>query len=200
MTLGRLHFISPPVDPLGALDAVLGAGLPAFQLRVKDAPDRALERLARDAVARCRAAGAQCVVDDRVDVALAAGADGVHVGDHDLSVPAVRAVAGPDFVVGATARDAESARARVREGATYLGVGPVFPTSSKGGLPDCLGLDGLAAVCAAVDVPVLAIAGITAERVPAVLEAGAHGVAVMGAIAGAPDPAVAVKELLEVLA
>lgn len=198
----RLHVLTDDAAPSAVLtlvDTVLGAGAPAIQVRVKDTPDPVWLSLASEVADRCRAAGAVCIVNDRADIAVAAGADGVHLGADDLPVAAARAVVGPDLLVGATARDPEQARAAVADGADYLGVGPVHATQTKQGLPAPIGAEGLAAVTAAVDVPVLAIAGITAERVPAALAAGAHGVAVTGAVSRVDDPAGAVRELLVAL-
>ncbi|MGH9191410.1 MAG: thiamine phosphate synthase, partial [Acidimicrobiales bacterium] len=143
-----------------------------------------------------RAAGATCLVNDRADVALAVGADGVHLGVEDLPVAAVRRLVGPDLFVGGTARDPSAARRLVDEGASYLGVGPTFATKSKTGLPQPIGVAGVRAVASAVSVPVIAIAGITAQRVDEVIAAGAWGVAVIGAISDAPDPHSAAHEMM----
>src|SRR5205823_15043548 len=105
----------------------------------------------------CRPAGVTCLVNDRLHVALAVGADGGHVGADDLPVAAARRILGPYAVLGATARDPETARRAVADGASYLGVGPAYPTSTKGGLPAPIGPAGVAAVAAAVPVPVIAI-------------------------------------------
>jgi thiamine-phosphate pyrophosphorylase len=200
--IGRLQVLTDldgPHDPLAVVDAALGAGVPVIQVRAKGGPDRSLLTLAEAVVARCRAAGATCLVDDRVDIALATGADGVHLGDEDVPVPVARRLLGDAAVIGATARDAASGRARVAEGADYLGVGPTFATTTKAGLPDPLGPAGVGAVAAAVDVPVIAIAGITLDRLPEVLGAGVHGVAVVAAVTRAEDPGRAARDLLAVL-
>jgi thiamine-phosphate pyrophosphorylase len=199
----RLHVLTDdrPDDALLALvDAVLAAGAPCVQVRSKRRSDRDLVAIAAEVAARCHAAGAWCVVNDRVDVALAAGADAVHLGADDLPVAVARDLAGDRLVLGATVRDPDAARAAVAAGAGYLGVGPVHATTTKAGLPDPLGPDGVAQVASAVSVPVVAIAGITAERVGDVRTAGAHGVAVVGAVTDAPDPAAAVRDLLAALA
>lgn len=198
----RLHVLTDERSDGALLDLVeevLAAGARCIQLRSKRRSDAALHDLAGAVVARCRAVGALCIVNDRADVAVAVGADGVHVGADDLPVAAVRAVVGEHRIVGATARGAGQAARAVADGADYLGVGPVFPTTTKTGLPDPIGPTGLAAVVTAVEVPVLGIAGVTAERVPTVLEAGAHGVAVTSAVTGAADPAAATRALLAAL-
>jgi thiamine-phosphate pyrophosphorylase len=202
--LGRLHVITdarPGRDPVPVVRAALSTSGPlVVQVRVPDeVPDRDAFRLAGRIVELCRAAGATCLVDDRLDVALAVGAHGGHVGARDLPVDAARRVLGAAAVLGATARDPVAARAAVAQGASYLGVGPVYPTATKTGLPP-IGPAGIAAVAAAVDVPVIAIGGITRARVAEVIRAGAYGVAVVGAICAAPDPAAATAGLLAALA
>lgn len=172
-------------------DAALRGGAPAIQVRLKSDTDAARYELATAIAQRCRGAGALCIVNDRVDLALAAGADGVHLGSADLPVDAARRLVPSTFVIGGTARDADTGQRLVGLGADYLGVGPAYVTSSKSGLPDPIGPAGVAAVAAAVSVPVVAIGGITADAVPELLAAGAHGVAVIGAVGAAPDPTVA---------
>ncbi|MFC0007104.1 thiamine phosphate synthase [Micromonospora siamensis] len=204
-SLGRLHLITdtrPGRNPL----AVLRAALPVarselvVQVRVEDsATDRQAYDLARRAVALCAAYGATCLVNDRLHVALAVAAAGGHVGADDLPVGAARRVLGSAAVLGATAREPATAAAAVAAGASYLGVGPCHPTSTKTGLPDPIGPAGLRAVAEAVAVPVIAIGGVTAAAVPVLRAAGAYGVAVVGAVSDAADPARATAELLGAL-
>ncbi|TDO38771.1 thiamine-phosphate pyrophosphorylase [Paractinoplanes brasiliensis] len=190
--LPRLHIVT---DSLDIVRGVLGHGPVAVQIRVKT-NDREAYALTCAALELCRPAGALCLVDDRIGVALAAGADGVHVGADDLPVAAARRVLGPGPVIGATCRNPSAARAAVADGASYLGVGPAFATGSKSGLPDPIGPDGIAAVSRAVPgTPVIAIAGITAGRVS---ELDCYGVAVISAVAA--DPAGATVEFLRALA
>lgn len=200
--MGRLHVISDARggrDALGVVAAAVTAGAPVVQVRAKGCTDRVLYDFACRVAELCSTTGATCIVNDRVDVALAVGAAGTHLGAQDLPITAVRRVAGPDHLVGGTARDPERAAAIVASGADYLGVGPVYSTLTKAGLPDPLGPTTIRAVAAAVDVPVIAIGGITVAQVPALLAAGAHGVAVVTAISDAPDPAAATRALLQAL-
>ena len=195
---GRLHLITDTRagrDPLAGVAAALDAGVDVVQVRMKDATDRQVHAVTRQVVSMCDAHGATCIVDDRLDVALAAGAAGVHLGDDDLPVADARKVAGPGFVIGATVRDPGAAVRAVEAGASYLGVGPAFVTSTKVGLPAPIGPAGIAAVCAVATVPVIAIGGVRPDRVAALIDAGAHGVAVVDAVHAAPDPAAAVREL-----
>lgn len=200
--------LTPPELRPGAADevaAVVRAGV-AVQVRVKGHDDRDVLCHARELVAATQTRRATCLVNDRVDLALAAGADGVHLGAGDLPVADARRIAdacgpigAPALLVGGTARDPETARRLVDAGADYLGVGPCFPTASKSGLPAPGGPARVETVTRAVDVPVIAIGGVTADHVPALLDAGAHGVAVIGAVWSSPDPAAAVVALCAAL-
>jgi thiamine-phosphate pyrophosphorylase len=200
--IARLHLITPD-----AVDAsvpwrtqlALDAGAPWVQVRIKQATDRdrlGISQSIRDACVESRAT---CVIDDRADVALAVRAGGVHVGAEDLPVATVRAMLGPDAIVGGTCRNPDDARRAADDGASYVGVGPVYPTTTKSGLPDPIGLAGLEAVVAAVGLPVIAISGVTVERVAELLAIGVHGVAVVGAVFDAPDVADATRAFLEAL-
>ncbi|MEV0000954.1 thiamine phosphate synthase [Micromonospora sp. NPDC050980] len=204
-SLGRLHLITdtrPGRDPLGVLRAALPVARAELVVQVRvadDATDRQAYELARRVVEACRPYGARCLVNDRLHVALAVGAAGGHVGADDLPVAAARRVLGAAAVLGATAREPGTARAAVAAGATYLGVGPCHATTTKSGLPAPIGPAGVRAVAGAVSVPVIAIGGVTAGSVPALRAAGAYGVAVVGALSGAADPAHATAELLGAL-
>ena len=173
-------------------------GADTIQFRDKHAPLRDRLVALRETVDVCRAAIASsraepvtCLVNDDLALALATDADGVHLGQEDLPIADARRVIDhavcPTRIVGATATTAEHARAAEADGADYIGFGPVFPTTSKTNPASVKGLDGLAETCAAVLIPVVAIAGITPERVASCLDAGAWGVAVMTAITTAPD-------------
>jgi thiamine-phosphate pyrophosphorylase len=202
LELGRLHVLTDARggrDPLVVVAAALAAGAPVIQVRAKGCTDRQLYEFALRVTELCAAHGAMCLVNDRPDVALAVGAGGTHLGAQDLPVAAVRRIVGPTRIIGGTARGPRLARSLVAEGATYLGVGPAYATTTKDGLPPPLGPSGVAAVAAAVNVPVIAIGGVTAGSVPDLLAAGAHGVAVVGAISDAADPAAATRELLAAL-
>lgn len=204
-SLGRLHLITdtrPGRDPLAVLRAALPVARAELVVQVRvtdDATDREAYDLARRVVALCARYDATCLVNDRLHVALAVGAAGGHVGADDLPVGAARRVLGSRAVLGATAREPGTAAEAVAAGASYLGVGPCNATSTKDGLPAPIGPAGVRAVAAAVNVPVVAIGGVTAADVPALLAAGAYGVAVVGALSGAADPARATAELLGAL-
>ena len=184
----------PPVFLEAIVGDVLRAGAPALQLREKRLPPRDFLPLARRLRLAVHRAGALFFVNDRLDLALAAEADGVHLGPDDLPVAAARRLAPPSFLVGASARTPEAALAAEADGADYIGCGPVFPTRTKPARP--IGLDRLAAVAAAVRIPVLAIGGLDAARAPAVRDAGAAGCAVARALMEAVDPCAAADAFL----
>ena len=197
--IGRLHLLTdtrPGRDVLATVAAALAGGVDTVQVRVGDeVTDAHAYQLTVAVLALCREYRVPCLVNDRLHVAVAAGADGGHVGADDLPVTAARRVLGPHAVLGATARDPTTARALVADGADYLGVGPAYPTSTKDGLPSPIGPAGITAVAEAVTVPVIAIGGVTAPRLPELRAAGAYGVAVVGAICGAGDPTSAAADL-----
>lgn len=175
----------------------LEGGAPSIQLRWKDAPAREMAELGRLLLRETRRAGALFFVNDRVDVALAIGADGAHVGADDLPVPATRRIVPGGFLLGRSVDTAEEATRGVSEGADYLGVGPVFATGSKADAGPVVGLEGVrAARGAAGDVPLVAIGGIGDANAEKVAAAGAAGVAVISAVMRAPDPRAAVERLL----
>jgi thiamine-phosphate pyrophosphorylase len=202
--IGRLHVLTDfhfqQRLPHAALaEAAVQGGADTIQFRQKTGPIR--NRLAdlRAVAEVCRRPGITLLVDDHVDLALAVCADGVHLGQHDLPIGVARRLLGPAAVIGATASTPDEARKAEAEGASYIGFGPVFPTGSKANPQPVRGLSGLAAACRAVTVPVIAIAGITPERVGPTLEAGAHGVAVMTAITTAAYVAAATHAFREAI-
>ena len=188
--------IARPREVGDLVDAALSAGAPAVQLREKTLPPRDVLPLAHRLRGATRAAQALFFVNDRLDLALAVGADGVHLGPDDLPVDATRRIAPPGFLIGYSADTPGTARAAIAAGADYIGCGTVFPTSTKSDTGPATGLEGLAAVVGAVAAPVVAIGGITPVRAPEVFRAGAAGCAVVSAVMAAPDPAHPVRELL----
>ena len=181
------------------VDECLGAGLAAVQLREKDLPVRDMLALARDLGRLTRARGARLMVNDRADVALAAGADGVQRTHDSLPVAALRLIAPAPFLIGASVHGEAEAREAAAAGADFLVFGPVYDTPSKRQYGPPQGLRTLGRVVRAVSRPVLAIGGITPARVPEALGAGAAGVAVISAILGAERPADATKAFLDAL-
>jgi thiamine-phosphate pyrophosphorylase len=166
------------LDPLATLDAFLAGGARLIQLRDKTPSTRDLLALADAAVARVHAAGGRLIVNDRADIATLSGADGVHVGQDDLAVEDVRAIVGGDAIVGISTHDETQIDQASRSSATYLAVGPIYATATKDTGYSARGL-ALVRQAAAGAKPVVAIGGITLERAPDVLAAGASSVAVI---------------------
>jgi len=186
-------------QPLEAVvrDAV-AAGVGMVQLREKESGDRRLLDLARSLRELTASAGALLIVNDRPDIASLAAADGVHVGQEDLSVAEARRIVGPEALVGVSTHSVEQALAAQRDGADYVGAGPVFATTTKDAGP-LLGLEGLRRVMDTIDVPVFAIGGITAANAAQVRATGAARVAVASTVLGAAHPAEQVESIAAAL-
>lgn len=176
--------------------AALEGGARAIQLRNKGDPARELLAVGRRLRVITRQWEALLFVNDRLDVALAIDADGAHLGPEDVPVSAARRVVGEGFLLGSSCDDPTVARSLADEGADYLGCGTVYPTSTKPDAGSVIGLDGLRRVVEAVDVPVVAIGGITAGRAKEVAMAGAAGVAAVRAVMSARDPALVCATML----
>jgi len=179
--------------------AAIDGGIDAIQLREKGTPARERYELGRVVRERTAEAGVALIVNDRADIAAAIDADGVHLGQSDLPVPAARDLLGPGALIGCSAATVPEAEAAAADGADYLGVGAVYPTGTKT-VPDeeqGIGTDRIRAVADAVSIPVIGIGGITPENAGAVTAAGAAGVAVVSAITAAEDPQAATAGLRE---
>lgn len=198
MPLPRIFCLVSSREDLALLPAFAELGVAGFQVRDKTATTRELLALTAAVMERVGTYDACVVVDDRLDVALAAGAHGVHLGASDLPLAEARRIAdaaAPGLIIGATCRDRAAVEAAACAGADYAGFGPVFATSSKAGLPDPLGVDAVTTATGVL--PLIAIGGISAGEAAAVRAAGAHGVAVIGGLWRQPDPLQAAKELVE---
>ncbi|MGQ0507442.1 MAG: thiamine phosphate synthase [Myxococcaceae bacterium] len=176
--------VSPEWPLVGKAEALLRGGVRVMQLRMKRTPVREGLAAATAIAAKCKAAGCVLLVNDRVDFALMAGAHGVHLGEEDLSVEDARKKLGPNAIIGATVRDAKSAAKAQEEGASYVGVGPVFPTSTKMLSHPPLGLDGLRTLVQETSLPVVAISGIGLSNIKDVAATGVHGAAVVSELIG----------------
>lgn len=181
-----------------ALEAVAG-GVTAVQLRYKQASVRELVEVAGSLTDELVPRGVPVFVNDRLDIALAAGASGVHVGQEDLAARDVRRIAGNELLLGVSATTVVEASAVEVELADYLGIGPVFPTPSKADAAPPLGVAGLAAAVQVAQLPVVAIGGITEENAAGVIGAGASGIAVISAICAAADPRAAAERLRRIV-
>jgi thiamine-phosphate pyrophosphorylase len=185
--LTGLYAIVGGGDPVAQAEAVLSGGAPVVQVRMKAARPAEVLEVSRRIVALA-AGRALVLVNDRADLALLSGADGVHVGEDDLPVAEARRLLGPDRLVGWTARTIEEARQGIAQGADHAGFGPVFVSHTKAMGPPPHGIAGLAAACRALPVPVVAISGIGRDNIAEVARAGAACAAVIEALFGRGDP------------
>jgi thiamine-phosphate diphosphorylase len=177
------------------LEAVLAGGCRLVQLRDKRTPLADLLPLARALAERCRRAGAVLIVNDRADLALAADAGGLHVGQDDLPASAARPLLRPGMILGVSTHDREQARRAVADGADYVAVGSIFPTGTKAGF-QLVGPELVRKLRPEIPVPLVGIGGITAENAALVIAAGADGVAVISAVCAAADPEAATRRLM----
>jgi thiamine-phosphate pyrophosphorylase len=181
------------------VEAALRGGARAFQLREKDLSPRQLYPLALELRQLTQAYGASLLINDRVDVALAVGADGVHLTTTSLPATVTRQLLGPGRLIGVSTHSIAEAQTAADQGADFIVFGPVFYTPSKAPYGEPVGLDALRAVRAAVAIPTLAIGGVKKANLDQILAAGADGVAVISAIISADDPTAASQDLLGAL-
>lgn len=170
------------------VEAALAGGVTMVQLREKDSSTRDFIELAGRVLRMTRAVGVPCLINDRVDVALAVDADGVHIGQQDMPYEMARRLMGPDKIIGLSVESVEQAQAASDLDVDYLGISPVYLTPTKDELQTALGLDGVRAIRASSRHPLVAIGGMNARTVPDVIRAGADGIAVVSAICSAEDP------------
>lgn len=175
-------------------EASLRGGATCLQLREKELGDAELLAEAKAFSALCKRYGVPFIVNDRVDIALAAGADGVHVGQGDLPVREVRKRIGGGMILGVTAHTVEEALRAERDGADYLGLGAVFPTGTKRDA-EAMPFETLKAICGEAKLPTVAIGGITEENLLSLSGSGVDGIAVVSALFGADDPGKAAAKL-----
>ena len=202
-TLPDAPFVYPIVDAgrlrgrdaAFVVDTLARAGARLIQLRVKGLPDRSWLALARAALAAARASGVPLVVNDRADIARIVGADGLHVGQDDLTGTEARTVVGPNVLLGVSTHHLDQLAAAAAEPVDYVAIGPVFPTRSKDDPDPVVGLEMVRRARAATSRPLVAIGGITRQNARDVVEAGADGVAVISDLLDAPDLARAFTEL-----
>jgi len=195
----RLYLVADPDlvdgDLTGVVSAAIAGGVTCVQLRLKTGTDRAFEVRGLEIAEICRRTGTLFLVNDRLDIALAVGADGVHLGVDDLSIEAARRLGGDAFVIGYSPETDGQAERAAASGADYLGVGPVYGTTSKEDAGDAIGLNTLGRRIRLSGLPTIGIGGITAANAPEVLTVGALGVAVMSAILRSAEPKSAARTL-----
>lgn len=191
-------------DEIAGTQAVLEGGCRWVQLRMKEASAEQVLRTGRRVGELCRRCGATFVVDDRVDLVAALGADGVHLGRGDMPVAQARQLLGPGRIIGATANTFADIERAAAEGADYIGLGPFRFTETKRNLSPVLGLEGCRAVMArcreaGITLPVVAIGGIGRDDVAAILAAGVAGIALSGAVLRAADPVAETREIIDTI-
>lgn len=179
---------------LERVEAALRGGVTLVQLREKSISSREYYELALLVHKLCRRYGVPMLIDDRVDIAMAVGAEGVHVGSSDLGVDIIRKIAGNDMIIGSTAKSVSRALEEQAKGADYLGVGAVYPTATK---TDAVGIDmeEFRRITDAVEIPVTAIGGLNGTNLDILNGSGVDGIAVVSAIMHADDPEAAAREL-----
>jgi thiamine-phosphate pyrophosphorylase len=176
--------------------AVLAGGVRAVQLREKDLAASEFFPLARELRALTARHGARLLINDRLDVALAVEADGVHLGGHSLPVAVARKILGPDKLIGVSTHRPEEVLAAQRDGADFVTFGPIFFTPSKAAYGEPVGLGRLHEVCTASTLPVFALGGVTLDRIAELRAAGCHRIALISAILAATDPTTAASAIL----
>ncbi|MBO4482937.1 MAG: thiamine phosphate synthase [Prevotella sp.] len=198
-----IQFISHYNDRYSYLDSIrlaLEGGCRWIQLRMKDATEEEILPVALEAQRMCKEVGATFIIDDHVELVKRIKADGVHLGKNDMPIAEARKMLGDDFIIGGTANTFEDVRAHYEAGANYIGCGPFRFTTTKKGLSPILGLEGYISICSqmkaeGIDLPIVAIGGITAEDIPMIMQTGVTGIALSGAVLNADDPVAEMKRL-----
>ena len=205
--MATLQFITHFTEKYTYLDSArlaLEGGCRWVQLRMKGATDDEVRPVAREVQRLCRARGATFVIDDRVHLARELRADGVHLGKNDMPIGAARELLGPGFLIGGTANTFADVESHASAGADYIGCGPFRYTATKQNLAPLLGLEGYRAILARmraafISLPLVAIGGIEASDIPALLETGVSGIALSGSILRAADPVAAMEAVCAAL-
>lgn len=200
-----IQFISHSNERCSYLEGIrlsLEGGCKWVQLRMKDAPDEQVAQLGVQARELCDRYGSKLILDDRVELVAKTGADGVHLGKNDMPIAQAREILGSGKIIGGTANTFEDIVAHWKSGADYIGCGPFRFTTTKKNLSPILGLEGYRDIVArmkdaGITLPLVAIGGITAEDIPAILETGVDGIAVSGTVLRAEDPAAEMAKLIE---
>jgi thiamine-phosphate pyrophosphorylase len=202
--IGRLHVLTDTELQSRFSHAELArlairGGADTIQFRQKSGATREMIEIARQLKQLCKDADVPFIVNDRVDVAIASKADGVHLGQEDFPIPLARKLLGDTRIIGGSAVTLEEAKACLSEGADYIGFGPVYLTTSKDDAGPVTGIELLNEVVKAIPIPIIAIGGVTAENTPEVIRAGAQGIAVISAVCCQENPEQATRDLSRAL-
>ena len=203
-----IQFISHYTDQYSYLDSIrlaLDGGCRWVQLRMKDASIHDFLRIGKEVRRLCDSYQATFILDDHVELVRELGADGVHLGKKDMPVAEARKILGNDYIIGGTANTFDDVKMHYEASANYIGCGPFRFTTTKQGLAPVLGLEGYRSIIAqmsaeGIDLPMVAIGGITAEDIPAIMQTGVSGIALSGAVLRAADPVAEMKRLTEIVA
>jgi thiamine-phosphate pyrophosphorylase len=202
--IGKLHVLTDTdlqncFSHVELAELAISGGADTIQFRQKIGETLEMIRAAEQIQALCKRAGVTFIINDRVDVAIATHADGVHLGQNDFPIPLARKLLGEDAIIGGSAGDMEEARKCLLEGADYIGFGPVFATSSKEDAGPASGLGLLKEVVEEIPLPIIAIGGINRNNTPLVRGTGVHGIAVISAVCCEKEPAEAARCLRRLL-
>ena len=202
--IGRLHVLTDTelqsrFSHMELAKCAIRGGADTVQFRQKTASTREMIEMCREIKRLCKDADVTFIVNDRVDVAIASEADGVHLGQDDFPIPLARKLLGDTRIIGGSAVTLEEAQECLSEGADYIGFGPVYPTTSKNDAGPVTGIELLKEVVNAISIPIIAIGGVSVENTPEVIRAGAQGIAVISAVCCQENPEQATKELSHAL-
>ena len=202
-----VQFITHYTDRYTYLDSVriaLEGGCRWIQLRMKEASSEEIIPIAQEAMAMCRKYGATFIIDDHVELVKLLGADGVHLGKNDMPISEARQILGKNFIIGGTANTFEDVRMHAEAGANYIGCGPFRFTTTKKNLSPVLGLEGYTDIVSkmkveGINLPIVAIGGITKEDIPSLMKTGINGIALSGSILRAENPIEEMKEIITII-
>lgn len=203
----HIQFISHYTERYSYLDSIrlaLDGGCRWVQLRMKDAPDEAFLSIGQEVRRLCDAYQATFIVDDHVELVRQIGADGVHLGKKDMPIAEARKLLGDKYIIGGTANTFDDVRRHYEASANYIGCGPFRFTTTKKGLSPILGLEGYRGIVRQmreqhIDLPIVAIGGITADDIPDIMQTGVTGIALSGTVLRADDPVKEMKNLLNII-
>ena len=202
--IGKLHVLTDTVfqsrfSHLELAGLAIRGGADTIQYRQKSGSTREMIHIATQMKRVCSDQGVPLIVNDRVDVAIAARADGVHLGQDDFPIPLARELLGQEMIIGASASNMEEVEKCLLDGADYVGFGPVYPTASKDDTGSVKGIDSLVQVVKAVTIPIIAIGGINIDNVSEILQTDVHGIAVISSVCCQEDPEEATRALYQML-
>ncbi len=202
--IGRLHVLTDTLlqsrfSHVQLAEMAIAGGADTIQFRHKEGSTREMIEMATQMKRACADKNVAFIVNDRIDIAIAAQADGVHLGQDDFPIPLARKLLGNDRMIGGSAATLEEARKCLADGADYVGFGPVFPTGSKGDAGPVTGIEALKMIVEVIPLPIIAIGGVDEGNTAGVMRSGAHGIAVISAVCCRQDPRQATQGLCQAI-